>query len=66
MFLKVRARELQPDDLCMGSQTRILSHPRSDMANPGRLSIRVMRKNGQIAYVSWNPGTTIGIERTAF
>jgi hypothetical protein len=64
MFMSVKAADLQPEDFCMGSRTRILGRPSVGIDTPpGKVDIKVQRKNGTVAYVCWGGRTKIGIER---
>lgn len=65
MRLKVQARDLQPEDVCLGSLTRILGRPSAGVSTPsGKVDIKVQRGNGKVVYVCWNARTEIGIERS--
>lgn len=65
MRLKVQAQDLQFDDVCLGSMTRIIGRPSAGVwTPPGKVDIKVQRLNGTVTYVTWGKRTVIGIERS--
>jgi hypothetical protein len=60
---RVEVQHLMPGDRLRPTQAVILSYPVATLRTPpGKRELRIRRRTGEVANVTWNARTRIGIE----